>query len=249
FFLMEGISQRAGKGGPKIITFGIAADADVRAEDIVPEERRSVFNLCIGNDRCAGVSLNVSGRANIYNALAAAAVCSALGAGIADIKKGIESFVGMPMRLEIKELFGATVISDVYNANPASMEEAVRELVRLKKNRAIAVLGDMLELGTYAEEAHRKLGKWMSNLSVDFFIAVGPMMAKAAEEFSSNNGVGRKRVIVAANSSEAGRELLEACNAGDTVLIKGSRGMHMEKVLEEGRGNPSDVPARGGNAL
>ena len=63
------------------------------------------------------------------------------------------------MRLEYREMDGITVISDAYNANPASMEEAVKELARAKHGRSIAVLGDMLELGPYGEEAHRKIGR------------------------------------------------------------------------------------------
>lgn len=248
-FLMEGILQRSGRGGPDIITFGITSPADVRAEHIVFEERRSVFNLCMRDGKRTEVAVNAGGKANIYNALAAASVCSELGTGITHIKKGIESFAGVPMRLEIKELFGATVISDVYNANPASMKEAVNELVRLKKNKAIAVLGDMLELGAYAEEEHRKLGKWMSALPVDFFIAMGPMMARAAEEFSANNGLQQKRAVIVENPSEARRAMLNSCSAGDTVLVKGSRGMRMEKVLEEDHEIPSDLPARRRNAI
>lgn len=248
-FLMEGVSKRGEKGGPEIITFGMSRDFDVYAKDIVLEERRSVFNLCSGRGECIEITINVNGRFNIYNALAAVSICNALGVRPEDIKTGIESFVGVPMRLEFKELCGTTVISDVYNANPASMEEAIKELVRLKRIRAVAVLGDMLELGAYAEEAHIRLGKWMSTLPVDVFIAVGPMMSKAAEEFSTARrsppfvesreeqaSWGKQslcRVFIVSDSSEARKILLNICNEGDTVLVKGSRGMYMENVLEK----------------
>ena len=248
-FLMEGISQRNREDGPKVITFGIGNHADVSAKDIVLEERRSLFTLCLKNAECSEIALHVNGKFNIYNALAAASVCSALGVGPGDIEKGIRSFAGVPMRLEMKELIGAKVISDVYNANPASMEEAIKELVRLRKKRAIAVLGDMFELGAYAEEAHRELGRWMSQLPVDILIAVGPMMSKAAEEFSADNGHSRRMTITAHNSSEARRILLSVCSEGDTVLIKGSRGMHMEKIMDEAPGSATDFMVRGGNAL
>ena len=248
-FLMEGIAQRAREGGPKVITFGITNRADVSARDIVLEERRSLFSLCMKDAQCSETALHVNGNFNIYNALAAASVCSALGVKPEDIAAGIRSFVGVPMRLEMKELLGATVISDVYNANPASMEEAIKELVRLRKGRAIAVLGDMLELGAYAEEAHRKLGRWMSQLPVDVFIAVGTMMPRAAEEFSADNGHSRRMTITAHDSSEARRILLSLCSEGDTVLVKGSRGMHMERIVEEAPGSTTDFMVRGGNAL
>src|SRR4030042_2002669 len=121
--------------------------------------------------------------------------------------------------------FKGNVISDVYNANPASMEEAIKELVRIRKGRIIAVLGDMLELGSYEEEAHRRLGRLMSGLTVDIFIAVGARMAFAASEFSGS-------VYKLQNAIEAGKLLKEISREGDTVLIKGSRGMNMDKVLE-----------------
>lgn len=237
-FLMEGVSERTGRSnGPDIVTFGMSGTVDVYARDIELEERHSVFTLCTG-DKCVNITMNVPGRFNISNALAAASVCTALGIGPGEIKKGIESFAGVPMRFEVKDLFGAALISDVYNANPASMEEAIKELVRLRKDRAIAVLGDMLELGAYAEEAHRRLGRWMSGLPVDVLIAVGEMMGKTAEEFSALRGKSTEsgRVVVVSSSAEASGILLGICRERDTVLVKGSRGMKMERVLENNSG-------------
>lgn len=213
-FLMQRLSKYHGK----VVTFGIENKADVFARDIDIKNRGSAFLLCIGAERCIEINLNIPGTFNIYNALAAASIGHIFNIDLSDIKVGIESFKGVPVRLEIKELSGATVISDIYNANPASMEEAIKELVRLRKGRTIAVLGDMLELGSYAEEAHRKLGEWMSKLPIDVFIAVGPMMAKAAEEFSQGNG----QSITVSNSSEAKEILLRMCGEGETVLIKGT---------------------------
>ncbi|TAL23802.1 MAG: UDP-N-acetylmuramoyl-tripeptide--D-alanyl-D-alanine ligase [Nitrospirae bacterium] len=223
-FLMQGLSMYHGK----VVTFGIENDADIFAKDINIRDKSSDFLLCLGADRSIEINMNIPGTFNIYNALAAAAIGDIFRMDLNDIKTGIESFKGVPMRLEIKELFGTTVISDVYNANPASMEEAIKELVRLKKGRAIAVLGDMLELGSYAEEAHRKLGEWMSKLPIDIFIAVGPLMAEAESQFSKGGG----QSFRAATASEAGKILIGICREEDTVLVKGSRGMGMEKVLE-----------------
>lgn len=247
-FLMEGVSERAGRGkGPDMVTFGMSGAADLYARDIELARRGSLFALCTSR-QCVNVTLQLPGRFNVSNALAAASACTVLGIGPGEIKKGLESFQGVPMRLEFKDLFGAAVISDVYNANPASMEEAVRELVRLRKDRAIAVLGDMLELGDHAEEAHRRLGRWMSELPVDVLIAVGGMMEKAAEEFSASRGKGpgAGRVVVVSSPAEARRVLLGICREGDTVLVKGSRGMKMEQVLENGAGVSRDNP---GNAV
>lgn len=232
-FLIQGLSRYHGR----VVTFGIENKADVFAKDINIRDKGSDFLLCIGADRSIKINLNIPGTFNIYNALAAAAIGNIFGMDINDIRTGIESFKGVPMRLEIKELFGATVISDVYNANPASMEEAIKELVRLKKGRAIAVLGDMLELGSYAEEAHRKLGEWMSKLPIDIFIAVGPLMAEAESLFAKKGG----QSFRAATAAEAGEILTGICREDDTVLVKGSRGMGMEKVLETNKGTGNAV--------
>lgn len=232
-FLMEGVRERLRNvNGRTVIPFGIFNREGVFADEIELGEKDSRFRVVFADGRSIHLRLPVPGRFNIYNALAAAAIAGALGAGPEEIRQGIESFAGVPMRLELREFSGATVISDVYNANPLSMEEAVKELVRLRKKRAIAVLGDMLELGSYAEEAHRKLGRWMAGLPVDIFVAVGPLMASAAEEFRGCRG----RAITAPDSAAARNVLCGLWAEGDTVLVKGSRGMRMERVLKPGPG-------------
>ncbi|MBM4140125.1 MAG: UDP-N-acetylmuramoyl-tripeptide--D-alanyl-D-alanine ligase [Nitrospira sp.] len=224
-FLMEGIFASRFKG--EVIRYGTKNYAEICATDIELHEKGSNFLLHTEKGKSIEVHPQLSGMFNIYNVLAAASIGHLFDIDLKYIKNAIDSFVAVPMRLEIRELNGIRVISDVYNANPASMEEAIKEIVRLKKGRAIAVLGDMLELGSYGEEAHRRLGRWMSELPIDIFIAVGPLMSFAASEFSGS-------VYTLQNALEA-RELLKGiCKAGDTVLIKGSRGIGMEKVLANG---------------
>jgi len=223
-FLMEGIRLSGFKGW--LVRYGIKNHAEIRATDIRLCENGSIFRLCAGENKSIEVNPKISGMFNIYNLLAAASVGYILNIELIDIKNAVDSFTGLPMRLEFKERKGIRVISDVYNANPASTEEAIRELVRIRKGRAIAVLGDMLELGSFAEGAHRRLGRSMSGLPIDIFIAVGPLMAFAAAEFEAT-------VYKVKSAVEAGRLLWDICKAGDTVLIKGSRGMNMERVLGE----------------
>ncbi len=227
-FLMEGI----GDFGGRLIKYGMDDSLNIRASDVELGERDSSFTLRM-NGYSTRVRLGVTGMLNVRNALAAASVGMAFGIDIESIREGLEKFEGIPMRLEIKEFDGATVISDVYNANPASMEEALKELVRLRKKRAVAVLGDMLELGSYAETAHKKLGAWMAGFPVDLFIGVGPLMSLAAEEFSQRS----KTAVMASDAAEAREILLQRYMAGDTILIKGSRGMRMEAVLNGNGGN------------
>ena len=222
-FLMEGIKDYSGE----VVTYGLKSGCSVHVGDLELRKRESSFTLTAGG-RSAPVTLGVTGTVNVLNALAAAAAATFFGLDATQIKEGLEGFQGIPMRLELRELDGATVISDVYNANPASMEEALKELIRLRGQRAVAVLGDMLELGSYARDAHRRLGSLMAKGPVDVLIAVGPLMEVAAEEFTRHKG---KQSFRAADSCEAREILLKEYRAGDTILIKGSRGMRMECVM------------------
>lgn len=222
-FLMEGIQALGFKG--KIVRYGINNDAEIYATDINLHEKGSHFLLHIGKKTYFEVHPKISGRFNIYNILAAVSVGHLFHIELEKIKNVIDSFDSIPMRFEVKETGGIQIISDVYNANPDSMEEAIKELVRLRKKRAIAVLGDMLELGSYADEAHRRLVKWMSALPIDIFIAIGPLMSSASLEFSG-------KVYTFQNSFESRETIKSICKRGDTLLIKGSRGMRMERVLE-----------------
>ena len=234
-FLLEGLKEFKGK----IITYGIDNASDVCAKNIALGERGSNFRLCFSDGRDIDVNLSIAGKFNIYNALAAASIADEFDISPEDIKRGLEGFTGVPMRLSIKDLSGALIISDVYNANPSSMEEALKELSRLKRLRTIAVLGDMLELGSYAEEAHKNLVRSLSELNVDIFIAVGAEMIRASSEFSGT--CYRADDAVAAKAI-----LLSICGEGDTILVKGSRGMRMERVLSEAIAPPAE---EGGHAL
>lgn len=231
-FLMEGLQSYGGR----VVRFGIDSECDVSASDIDLGVGKSSFALKVGEET-GRVEINISGLFNVYNALAAASVAHMLGLGLNEVRRGLGEFNGVPMRVEIKEFHGAMVISDVYNANPASMEEALKELVRLRDKRAIAVLGDMLELGTYSEAAHRRLGEWMSRFPVDLFIAVGPNMEIAAEEFEKSG----KSVVRAVDAASARQTLIEYAGQGDTVLVKGSRTMRMEMVIDNGTNGRAEV--------
>lgn len=232
-FLIQGIKEFEGR----LITYGLQNRADVFAKDVMLGTRGAGFKLCFSDKRKISVNLQLSGTFNIYNALAAASIADALGVSLEDIKNGLESFGGVPMRLEIRDLKGAILIYDVYNANPASMEEALKELVRLKRKRTIAVLGDMLELGAYAEEAHSKIIRLASDMNIDILVAVGAEMNRAAREFRGQ--------VYKVEGAESARPVLESiCAEGDAVLVKGSRGMQMEKVLRE-----STVSGEGRNAV
>jgi UDP-N-acetylmuramoyl-tripeptide--D-alanyl-D-alanine ligase len=222
-FLMEGVQASEFKG--KTVRYAINNAAEICATDINLYDKGSSFLLRIGGKPYFAVHPKISGRFNIYNILAAVSVGHLFHIEPEKMKNVIDSFDSIPMRFEVKDFEGIQIISDVYNANPASMEEALKELVRIRKKRAIAVLGDMLELGPYADEAHRGLVRWMSGLPIDIFVAVGPLMSSVASEFSG-------KVYTFKNSLEARESIRSICKEGDAVLIKGSRGMRMERLLE-----------------
>ena len=178
------------------------------------------------------ITLNIHGLFNVYNALAASAVCLSLGITVEEIKTALESYAGFPVRFQVIRGDKITLINDFYNANPSSMKESLKEFVLMKgEKRTVAVLGDMMELGKFSEEAHRAAGKMMSEIGVDVFVAVGEMMSLAAEESKKIRGKKPMPAIYTfRNADEACEDIMDILKHGDTVLIKGSRLMCMEKI-------------------
>lgn len=224
-FLMGGIST-AFIGD--LVTFGLErTDTDIAAHDINLTDEGSSFILRAEGESIA-VRSRLSGRFNIYNSLAAAAAAHAVGFNLTDIRAGLEAFTGVRMRFEILRHGGVTILNDSYNANPSSMEESLKELVRRVRpggGRAIAVLGDMLELGAYSDEAHTNLGRGIAELPIEKAICMGPLM-KLTVAAAGDKG------LRADNAGAAAEELRRIMKEGDIVLIKGSRGMRMEEVLD-----------------
>lgn len=228
--LMQGMREASFKG--QIITFGIESESHVRAREVRATENGSGFVLELGNAGSIPINLRVHGTFNVYNALAAAAVSFSLGVTIDEIKAALDSYSGLPMRFEVTSEEGITLINDSYNANPTSMAESIKELVRMGAGaggRVVAVLGDMKELSDFSEEAHREIGRLISEAGVDVFMAVGEMMGLAAEESKKSGKT--SEVFLFRDADEAGKEIMKILKQGDTLLVKGSRAMAMEKII------------------
>jgi UDP-N-acetylmuramoyl-tripeptide--D-alanyl-D-alanine ligase len=215
----------------RLITFSIANKADVTASNVRQEKEYSDMTITT-----EGVRINVRLRAvgihNVYNALAATAAALAVGVTIDVVKFGLDDFLPVAGRSEIKKLEGRTVLADYYNANPASMEAAIKTLVSLKSGmKAIAVIGDMLELGEKSAEAHREIGRTAARNKVDLLITVGEQ-GTYVEKGALEAGMKAEQVLGAISHENAGRLLKQLTHPGDVILIKGSRGMKMEKILE-----------------
>jgi len=147
-------------------------------------------------------------------------------------KEALENFPPIPMRMEVIPLKGGEIlINDAYNANPSSMELALESLVEARgEGRAIAVLGDMLELANFAEEAHQRIGQKVNELSIDFLLAMGEK-APVVIESAIRHGFPREKARIVENHSEAVSLVRQIMRKGDWILIKGSRGMAMEKIV------------------
>jgi UDP-N-acetylmuramoyl-tripeptide--D-alanyl-D-alanine ligase len=215
------------------ITFGVEKSADVMAKEIrLRGAEGTSFNLILEGEEIE-VSLPLLGRHFVPNALSAIAVASLFGVEVKKAKEALEHFRPFPMRMEIIHLEGGKIlINDTYNANPRSMELALETLAEIKgKGRAIAVLGDMLELGDFTEEAHRQIGEKVEELSIDLLLTMGEK-APLVVESAVRHGFEPKRTRVMESHSEAISILKEVAQEGDWILIKGSRRMAMEKIVE-----------------
>lgn len=213
---------------------GAPAAAEVRAESLqLLGLDGSQFTLALPGGT-ARVKLQLPGIHSVSNALAAAAVGHRLGVGPDEIAHALESCRPMGGRLVIRPgRHGATVIDDAYNASPASVEAALAVLLAAGPDRPrVAVLGEMLELGDWAEDAHRGIGR--AAAGADFLVAAGEH-AETIAAGAAEAGMPAERIATAADAGEAAElatELLESRMKGAVVLVKASRGIALEKVVE-----------------
>jgi len=225
------VRQLAGQTDREVLFYGFAPDAEVTADDVAEMENGLTFTLKIAG-QSEQVRLNSPGRFMVINALAAAAVGSLLGVSAAAIKAGLEAFEPVSGRMNIQHTPGGIhIIDDTYNANPESMKAALKTLEAMRAGaRGIFVAGDMLELGKQAASLHRQIGSLAAQSGISRLYACGghaDSMAAGARK------AGMPAASVITGSRE---ELIEDLTAwlqpGDWVLVKGSRGMAMEKVVE-----------------
>jgi UDP-N-acetylmuramoyl-tripeptide--D-alanyl-D-alanine ligase len=230
----DGWSESLGAASLAPITFyGLGATAEVRAEDVMlTEEGMPSFTIHAGGDS-AEVTLPAHGRHNVYNALAAAAVALHLGLGLEDVALGLGQATFSKWRMEsFQSASGMTIINDAYNANPASMRAALSALADVPTHgRRIAVLGDMAELGSLAELAHFQLGGEIAGMPVDVLITVGERGRRIAEGALAA-GMDLEWVRPCVTAEEASEVLDDTASPGDTVLVKASRVMGLETVVE-----------------
>jgi len=209
----------------EVLFFGLGEEAEVRGEELEADSEGVSFSLAgVGK-----VSLPMPGRWNVHNALAAFAVCKALGIEPASVVGKLGSFRSPPMRMEEVVVRGVRVINDAYNANPESVAMAVKELGWLRRaGKAIFVMGDMLELGEESAQLHGEAGELVGKVGIEVMIGVGDMVAAACDA-AKKDGVDATHFD---DWNQALVRLIEVAEPRDVVLVKGSRGMRLERIVE-----------------
>ena len=212
----------------RTVTFGVHAIADFTAKDPVQSIERGEFATSFTLECPLGqspVTLKAGGAHNIGNALAAAAAASAAGASLDEISAGLADFRPVTGRLQLKTgTRGSWIIDDSYNANPSSVRAGL-EVLRSLPGTTWLVLGDMAELGEFAEDSHAHMGSYARDCGIKRLFAVGTQSSRAVETF----GAGAEWF---ADADSLIRRLQGELMPGVTVLIKGSRVNRLERVVQ-----------------
>lgn len=214
--------------GTEVVSFGLGANADVRAVDVESAGAGTAFTL-LAKGHEIDVSLPLPGRHNAQLAAAAAAAALAAGLDAETVRRGLETVRPVAGRLRaLPGIDGCRVYDDSYNANPASVV-AAGEFLAAQPGNSWLVLGDMGELGSESTALHRQAGEALSRAGVDRLFATGPLSRHAVDAFG---GRGTWAESVDELAALLVRELQDGDAASLNVLVKGSRAMRMERVVQ-----------------
>ncbi|MHC4339916.1 MAG: UDP-N-acetylmuramoyl-tripeptide--D-alanyl-D-alanine ligase [Planctomycetota bacterium] len=214
-----------GRTDSYVISFGTWPDADVYAGDVRTRGSTLSFRLF----HRMKVEMRLLGVHNVHNALAAASVAMWLGSDPGEVCDRLEEFQPAPMRMSVEDIGRTRLINDAYNANPRSMSAAILEVSYRGGGRRVAVLGDMLELGTRAEELHMAVGEQLAQSKIDVLWAIGPLSEATAQAARS---AGLKEVHWSPDVRQALQDPPFQPRSRDVVLFKASRGVGLERVYE-----------------
>lgn len=210
-------------GALQVIDFGLARSAQVTAHNLIINTEGSHFNLVTPVGK-ADIQLPLPGRHNVLNALAASAVAIALGLELDQISTALAALSPVPGRLQLREgIGGVRLLDDTYNANPASLKAGLELLAQFPGERSL-VLGDFAELGKEAAALHNEMGRQARAAGVDRLYTLGHLSVFAAEAFGKESlHFSQSRRLLTALQREQRPNV--------TVLVKGSRCMHMEQIV------------------
>jgi UDP-N-acetylmuramoyl-tripeptide--D-alanyl-D-alanine ligase len=241
------IRQLEGNLKTQKVTFGFSADSMVKGEEIFLSEKKWKTR-----DGKIGMTFKITsegttipfrfpyalGRGQIYAALAAASVGMHLGFNMVEISQALSGYKTLPGRMNlIKGMNGCLIIDDSYNANPGSVMAALETVHKLEAKRKIAVLGDMLELGNSTEKGHKRVGEYLPQ-AVDIVFCYGKL-GKYFCRYARSSGMKESDIFCFNSQDELIKRLKETIEAGDVVLVKGSRGLHMERIVRQLMAEPN----------
>ncbi len=208
------------------VTFGLSADADVRAEEVRLSDTGVKF-------RVSGTQFETSmlGRHGVRNILAGIAVAQIFGIDLVDLVEAVRSLSPGKMRGERLVHEGITILNDCYNSNPDAARSMIDVLRDVPAQRHIAVLGEMLELGRWAEPLHRDVGYYVAGSGISVLIGIRGA-ARNMVDAAIEAGLAGDAAYFFSDPEPAGRQLREIARPGDAILFKGSRGTHVENALE-----------------
>lgn len=228
----EMVMNLARKTSKKILLFGFSENTLVRASQVEVKRYSTSFTLLLPEETVP-VELPVSGRFMVTNALAAASTGYLAGLPASEIKAGLENITPEKGRMNIFTLSnGITIIDDTYNANPGSMEAAIKTLVELKAdNRGILIAGDMLELGTHSGKMHEKIGSLCAESGIARLYATGQFAGNTADG-AVGNGMSLHSIVTGSHD-DIMKDITGWLVTGDWVLVKGSRATGMERIISK----------------
>ena len=216
----------------RLVTFGLEAAANVTAEDMHFSFDGVTFILKAGTSFFP-VELSIPGKMNVYNALAAAACALEIGLGPDTVAEGLRRKIEESGRLRrLHSLRGNIILDDTYNSNPASLAMALEMLGNFPwSGRKVAILGDMLELGDYSASEHRRIGEQFVPAHAGALVAFGPEALHIAEGAMAA-GMPEDSVLHAPDFETFAQDAKKRFQPSDLILVKGSRGMKMERIVD-----------------
>lgn len=217
----------------KTLFYGISEEQDIWAYNLLSKGEQGVsFDVKTPRTEMS-LFAPAPGMHNVHNALAGIAVAETLGMSDKEIETGLLSFSGERMRLSIVDKDGVKFINDSYNAAPSSMKAALDVLSDIGKDmRKWAILGDMMELGDWTEKAHRDIGKYVSDLGIDYLIGIGSYARWYIE--GANEDLHTRTTTMLFGTIEDAKPYIETLiQKGDILLFKGSRKMKLDLLVQE----------------
>jgi UDP-N-acetylmuramoyl-tripeptide--D-alanyl-D-alanine ligase len=220
-----------GKRKGKQLFFGTSEGHDISAENIRKDGwKGTTFDLNYGQEKTK-IFIPFFCKSSLYNFLAAAGVAYALSIPAQKIADQAKHLTAFPNRGGLVHLENnIKLIDDSYNSNPAALEMALKDLAELPGSRKVAILGDMLELGKNETEFHIQAGKKAAQLGLDLLVTIGPLSLNMAKGALAS-GMKHSRIFSYQDSGKAAEEIKSFLREGDVILVKGSRGIKTEKII------------------